>query len=66
MAPEVNPREHALDEGRETESPSQVLNRLDGIIRQLKQGLPCLAANPERLCSLATGPGIISLSVNAY
>ena len=65
-APELNPQEHVWDEVREKEFPNRVFNHLDAVIRQLEQGLPRLAAAPERLRSLTAWPWIISLNLNAH
>jgi len=64
-APELNPQEHVWDEVREKEFPNRVFNHLDAVIRQLEQGLPRLAADAERLCSLTAWPWIIRLNLNA-
>jgi hypothetical protein len=64
-APELNPQEHVWDELREKEFPNRVFDHLDAVIRQLEQGLPRLAADPERLRSLTAWPWIISLNLNA-
>jgi hypothetical protein len=65
-APQLNPQEHVWDELREKEFPNRVYNHLDGVIRQLEQGLPRLAADAERLCSLTAWPWIVSLNLNAH
>ena len=43
-APELNPQEHVWDEIREKEFPNRVFADLASVTRQLKQGLPRLAA----------------------
>jgi putative transposase len=65
-APELNPQEHIWDEVREKEFPNRVFNHLDGVVRQLEQGLPRLAADAERLRSLTAWPWIISIILNAH
>ena len=65
-APELNPQEHGGDELRETEFPDRVFNPRDAGIRQLEHGLPCLAADSERLRSLTAWPWIVSLNLNAH
>lgn len=65
-APELNPQEHVWDELREKEFPNRVFNHMDAVIRQLQEGLPRLAANPEALRSLTAWPWIISLDLNAH
>jgi hypothetical protein len=65
-APQLNPQEHVWDELREKEFPNRVYNHLDGVIRQLEQGLPRLAADAERLRSLTAWPWIVSLNLNAH
>ncbi len=65
-APELNPQERVWDELREKEFPNRVFNHLDAVIRQLHQGLPRLAADPQRLRSLTAWPWIVSLNLNAH
>ena len=65
-APELNPQEHIWDELREKEFPNRVFNHLDAVIRQLEDGLPRMAANPEGLRSLTAWPWIVRLNLNAY
>jgi hypothetical protein len=64
-APELNPQEHIWDEIREKEFPNRVFANLDSVIGQLERGLPQLAADHERLRSIAAWPWIISLNLNA-
>lgn len=65
-SPQLNPQEHVWDDLREKEFPNRVFNHLDGVIRQLEQGLPRLAANAQRLRSLTAWPWIVSLNLNAH
>lgn len=64
-APELNPQEHVWDELREKAFPNRVFNHLDGVIQQLEQALPSLAANHPGLRSLTAWPWIVSLNLNA-
>ena len=65
-APELNPQEHVWDELREKEFPNRVFNHLDAVIRQLKDGLPRLAAHTDGLRSLTAWPWIVSPILNAH
>jgi transposase-like protein len=65
-APELNPQEHVWDELREKEFPNRVYNDLNGVRRQLQEGLPRLAANRKALRSLTAWPWINSLNLNAH
>lgn len=65
-SPELNPQEHVWDEVREKEFPNRVFSSLDAVTRQLEQGLPRLAGDPERLRSLTAWPWIVSLILNAH
>ena len=51
-APELNPQEHVWDEIRKREFPNRVFADLASVTRQLKQGLPRLAADTRHLRSL--------------
>ena len=64
-APELNPQEHVWDELREKEFPNRVFNHMDGVIQQLEQGLPRLAADSKSLRSLTAWPWISRLNLNA-
>lgn len=64
-SPELNPQEHIWDELREKEFPNRVFAELSGVISQLEQGLPKLAADRERVRSITAWPWIISLNLNA-
>jgi len=64
-APELNPQEHIWDELREKEFPNRVFDDMAGVIRQLENGLPQLAADTKRLRSIAGWPWIISLNLKA-
>jgi transposase len=59
-APELNPQERIWDELREKEFPDRVFDDMAGVIRQLDQGLPRLAADSKRLRSTAGWPWIMS------
>jgi len=64
-APELNPQEHVWDELREKEFPNRVYASLDGIIKQLEDGLPRLASSNAVLQSLTAWPWIVSLNMSA-
>lgn len=52
-SPQLNPQEHLWDEIREKEFPNRVSADMSGVLRQLQQGLPRLAADTERIRSIA-------------
>ena len=64
-APELNPQEHVWDELREKEFPNRVYASLDGVIKQLEDGLPRLASSNAVLQSLTAWPWIVSLNMSA-
>lgn len=64
-APELNPQEHIWDELREKEFPNRVFSDLASVTKQLREGLPRLAADSPRLRGIAAWPWIISLNLNA-
>lgn len=64
-APELNPQEHIWDELREKEFPNRVYSDMSGVVNQLEQGLPRLAADKKRLRSITAWPWIVSLNLNA-
>lgn len=64
-APELNPQEHIWDELREKEFPNRVFDDMAGVVRQLEDGLPRLAADTKRLRGLAGWPWIVSLTLKA-
>ena len=64
-APELNPQEHIWDELREKEFPNRVFDDMSGVVHQLENGLPRLAADTKRLQSIAGWPWIISLNFKA-
>ena len=63
-SPELNPQEHVWDELREKEFPNRVFDSMDGVLSQLRSGLPRLAANTQGLRSLTAWPWIVSLNLN--
>jgi hypothetical protein len=65
-SPELNPQEHVWDELREKEFPNRVFDSLEGVIMQLREGLPRLARDKRGLRSLTAWPWIISLILNAH
>ena len=64
-SPELNPQEHLWNELREKEFPNRVFADMAGVLRQLEQGLPRLAADTERVRSIAAWPWIVSLLLKA-
>jgi transposase len=64
-APELNPQEHVRDVLREKEFPNRVYASLDGVIKQLEDGLPRLVSRNATLRSLTAWPWIVSLTLNA-
>lgn len=64
-SPELNPQEHVWDELREKEFPNRVFESMAGVVGQLKEGLPRMAANTPALRSLTAWPWIVSLILKA-
>ena len=64
-APELNPQEHLWDELREKEFPNRVFDDMEGVRRQLDEGLARLAADHERIKSICNWPWIVALNLNA-
>lgn len=64
-APELNPQEHIWDELREKEFPNRVFDNMRGVVHQLEEGLPRLAADTKRLQGIAGWPWIDSLILKA-
>ena len=64
-SPPLNPQEHLWDELREQEFPNRVLANPAGVIQQLENGLPRLAANADRIRSITAWPWIVSLILKA-
>ena len=64
-SPELNPQEHVWDELREKEFPNRVFDSMDGVLAQLKAGLPRLATNTQTIRTLTAWPWIISLNLRA-
>ncbi len=58
-------QEHLWDELREKDFPNRVFSDLDGVIRQLENGLPRLASQKETVRNITGWPWIISLILNA-
>jgi transposase len=65
-SPQLNPQEHLWDELREKEFPNRVFADMTGVLRQLEQGLPRLAADTDQVRSIAARPWIVSLLLNAH
>ena len=64
-SPELNPEEHIWDEVREKAFPNLVLDSMDLVVARLKAELSVLAAEPDRVRSIAAWPWIVSLNLNA-
>ena len=64
-SPQLNPQEHLWDELREKEFPNRVFADMAGVLRQLEQGLPRLAADTDRVRSITAWPWIVNLCLNA-
>ena len=64
-SPELNPQEHVWDELREKEFPNRVFESMNGVLGQLREGLPRLAANTTALRSLTAWPWVVSLNLKA-
>ena len=64
-SPQLNPQEHLWDELREKEFPNRVFADMAGVLRQLEQGLPHLAADTDRISSITAWPWIVSLTLKA-
>ena len=64
-SPQLNPQEHLWDELREKEFPNRVFADMAGVLRQLEQGLPRLAADIARVRSITAWSWIVSLRLNA-
>lgn len=63
-APELNPQEHIWDDLREKEFPNRVFDDMSGVVLQLEEGLPRLAADKRRLRGLTRWPWINSINLN--
>lgn len=64
-SPELNPEEHIWDEVREKAFPNLVLDRMELVVARLKAELSVLAAEPDRVRSIAAWPWIVSLNLKA-
>jgi hypothetical protein len=64
-SPQLNPQEHLWDELREKEFPNRVFADMSGVMLQLENGLPRLAADPDRVRSITAWPWILRLNLNA-
>jgi hypothetical protein len=64
-APQLNPQEHLWDELREKEFPNRVFENMEGVRKQLKEGLPRLASDNAKIKGICAWPWIISLNLNA-
>lgn len=65
-APQLNPQEHIWDELREKEFPNRVFEKMEGVRRQLEDGLLRLAEDTVRIRSITAWPWIINLNLNAF
>lgn len=64
-SPQLNPQEHLWDELREKEFPNRVFADMAGVLHQLEQGLPRLAADADRIRSITAWPWIVSINLKA-
>jgi len=64
-SPELNPEEHIWDEVREKAFPNLVLDQMELVVARLTAELSVLAAEPDRVRSIAAWPWIVSLNLNA-
>ena len=64
-SPQLNPQEHLWDEIREKLFPNRVFSDMAGVVHELEQGLPQLAADTDRIRSIAAWPWIVRLNLNA-
>ena len=60
------PRNNLWDELREQKFPNRVLADMSGVVRQLDEGLPRLAADHARIKSICAWPWIVALNWNAH
>ena len=65
-SPQLNPQEHLWDEIREKLFPNRVFSDMAGVVHELEQGLPQLAADTDRIRSIAAWPWIVRLNLNAH
>ena len=64
-APQLNPQEHLWDELREKEFPNRVFENMEGVRKQLNEGLPRLASDNAKIKGICAWPWIINLNLNA-
>jgi hypothetical protein len=64
-APQLNPQEHLWDELREKEFPNRVFENMEGVRKQLNEGLPRLASDNAKIRGICAWPWIINLNLNA-
>ncbi|MEG3979101.1 IS630 family transposase [Microcoleus sp. herbarium8] len=64
-APQLNPQEHLWDELREKEFPNRVFESMEGVRKQLNEGLPKLASDNAKIRGICAWPWIINLNLNA-
>ena len=62
-SPELNPEEHIWDEVREKAFPNLVLDQMELVVARLTAELSVLAAEPDRVRSIAAWPWIVSLNL---
>ncbi|MEN9634721.1 MAG: hypothetical protein RL077_3125 [Verrucomicrobiota bacterium] len=65
-SPQIVPQEHLWGELREKEFPNRVFAEMAGVLDQLAQGLPRLAADIARVRNITAWMWIVSLYLNAY
>lgn len=64
-SPQLNPQEHLWDELRQKEFLNRVFAGMAGVIQQLENGLPRLAADTDRIRSITAWPWMVSLNLKA-
>jgi hypothetical protein len=64
-SPQLNPQEHIWDELREKEFPNRVFEHMDGVKKQLLNGLTTLSTDHNRIRSITCWPWIYSLILKA-
>ena len=65
-SPQLNPQEHLWDEIREKLFPNRVFADMAGVVHELENGLPQLAADTDRIRSITAWPWIVNLILNAH
>jgi DDE superfamily endonuclease len=64
-APQLNPQKHLWDELRGKEFPNRVFENMEGVRKQLNEGLPRLASDNAKIKEICAWPWIMNLNLNA-